>query len=273
MVRCSAAATFQVAGSTRLDKPSFEPRSLPRRLQHRIDLGRTIRLAGRRRSRLPRSDRIGRPIPTADAGDHRPAVSAKIPPLVHRRGRDHRETHRPKWIDDRRAAFHRHRPLSAPVSIPSGEIYETLDAQPATVPAPMLAACVKALADAVIVRRGGSVTSNSPTVPPVRPTDATDVEARAIAYLSRDAAGESLAVAVTRKLTPRRPRWSTVSASIADRALAILAAEYNPRCDPPWSEKELRHKVNQAATKPHDRPFGWLRDSEAPAEPVAGEST
>ena len=29
---------------------------------------------------------------------------------------------------------------------------------------------------------------------------------------------------------------------------------------PPWSDKELQHKINQAATKPHDRPFGWLRD-------------
>ena len=45
-----------------------------------------------------------------------------------------------------------------------------------------------------------------------------------------------------------------------------MAAEYNPRCGPPWSEKELRHKINQAATKPHDRPFGWLRDSEAPTD-------
>ncbi|WP_419187821.1 bifunctional DNA primase/polymerase [Stieleria bergensis] len=147
---------------------------------------------------------------------------------------------------------------------PSGEIYETLDAQPTTVPAPMLAACVKALADAVIVRRGGSVTYNSPTVPPVRPTDATDVEARAIAYLS------AMPPAVSGS-GGHSQTYAAATALVhgfgidADRAMAILAAEFNPRCDPPWSEKELRHKVNQAATKPHDRPFGWLRDSEAPA--------
>ena len=148
---------------------------------------------------------------------------------------------------------------------PSGEIYETLDAQPATVPAPMLAACVKALADAVIVRRGGSVTSNSPTVPPVRPTDATDVEARAIAYLS------AMPPAVSGS-GGHSQTYAAATALVhgfgidADRAFSILASEYNPRCNPPWSEKELRHKVNQAATKPHDRPFGWLRDSEAPAD-------
>ncbi|MBK7074608.1 MAG: bifunctional DNA primase/polymerase [Myxococcales bacterium] len=32
-----------------------------------------------------------------------------------------------------------------------------------------------------------------------------------------------------------------------DDAFALLAAEYNPRCDPPWTEKELRHKVANAA--------------------------
>lgn len=30
----------------------------------------------------------------------------------------------------------------------------------------------------------------------------------------------------------------------ADECLAILQEEYNPRCVPPWSDEELRHKVN-----------------------------
>ncbi|MCD0462285.1 bifunctional DNA primase/polymerase [Roseiconus lacunae] len=142
---------------------------------------------------------------------------------------------------------------------PSGEEYDPLDDEPANVPAPMLAACVKALADAVIVRRGGSVTPDKPTAPPVSPTDATDVETRAIAYLA----------AMPPAVSGSGGHSQTYAAATAlvhgfgidsDRALAILAAEYNPRCNPPWSEKELRHKVNQAATKPHDRPFGWLRN-------------
>lgn len=36
----------------------------------------------------------------------------------------------------------------------------------------------------------------------------------------------------------------------ADDALFVLATEYNPRCVPPWSVKDLRHKVEDAAKKP-----------------------
>jgi hypothetical protein len=32
-----------------------------------------------------------------------------------------------------------------------------------------------------------------------------------------------------------------------DTAFRLLQSEYNPRCRPPWSDKELRHKVTQAA--------------------------
>jgi hypothetical protein len=31
-----------------------------------------------------------------------------------------------------------------------------------------------------------------------------------------------------------------------DDAFRLLSAEYNPRCEPPWSERELRHKVEDA---------------------------
>lgn len=37
----------------------------------------------------------------------------------------------------------------------------------------------------------------------------------------------------------------------------ILWSEYNQRCSPPWSEKELRHKARQARNK-STRPFGYL---------------
>ncbi len=47
-----------------------------------------------------------------------------------------------------------------------------------------------------------------------------------------------------------------------DAAFELLQREFNPRCQPPWSERELRHKVNQAATKPHSHPHGWLLNSE-----------
>ena len=37
-----------------------------------------------------------------------------------------------------------------------------------------------------------------------------------------------------------------------------LLQEYNQRCSPPWGEKDLRHKLNDAYVKPHEKPKGWL---------------
>lgn len=42
-----------------------------------------------------------------------------------------------------------------------------------------------------------------------------------------------------------------------ERGFDLLWGDYNPRCNPPWSEAELRHKCKDAYEKPHDRPFGW----------------
>jgi hypothetical protein len=44
-----------------------------------------------------------------------------------------------------------------------------------------------------------------------------------------------------------------------DAALDLLATEFNPRCSPPWSLRELRHKITNAA-KRSTRPHGWLAD-------------
>lgn len=38
-----------------------------------------------------------------------------------------------------------------------------------------------------------------------------------------------------------------------DDAYNLLASEYNPRCEPPWSEKELRHKVKSASNADGER--------------------
>ena len=37
-----------------------------------------------------------------------------------------------------------------------------------------------------------------------------------------------------------------------------LLQEFNARCSPPWEEKDLRHKLNDAYVKPHERQKGWL---------------
>jgi hypothetical protein len=42
----------------------------------------------------------------------------------------------------------------------------------------------------------------------------------------------------------------------------ILAEHYNPRCQPSWYEKDLRHMVEEADTKNYGKPRGWLRDAE-----------
>jgi hypothetical protein len=48
----------------------------------------------------------------------------------------------------------------------------------------------------------------------------------------------------------------------ADAGFDLLWAEYNPRCLPPWSERELRHKCADADSRPSNKPRGWLRDQE-----------
>ena len=59
----------------------------------------------------------------------------------------------------------------------------------------------------------------------------------------------------------------------ADDALALLASDYNPRCEPPWSVKELRHKVDDAvkAGPPSGKAPGWLLDGGG--EPVRAETS
>lgn len=47
-------------------------------------------------------------------------------------------------------------------------------------------------------------------------------------------------------------------------AFALLAAEYNQRCSPPWSDRELWHKIKSAAAATQDKPRGHLLGTEAP---------
>jgi hypothetical protein len=44
-----------------------------------------------------------------------------------------------------------------------------------------------------------------------------------------------------------------------DDALRLLAEEFSPRCSPPWSLRELRHKVRSAVQRGRLEP-GWLAD-------------
>jgi len=154
---------------------------------------------------------------------------------------------------------------------PDGEPYERLTGEPARVPGPMLKACVEALYDAVLKQRYPDGVPAKPrpvltTPAPPREIDPARVEERAIAYLAKMAPA----------ISGQGGHSTTYAAAVAvahgfaiepERALQILLEEYNPRCEPPWSEKELAHKVSDAVNKPHERPRGWLRDAELPDIP------
>ncbi len=154
---------------------------------------------------------------------------------------------------------------------PEGEVYDPLEGEPAVVSAAMLAASVKALADAVIERRHGRAEPPPPARPERRaqPLPAGQIKHRAAAYLDamppaisgQGGHGQTYAAAVT---------LVHGFALDTETALRMLMDRYNPRCEPPWTEKELRHKIDDAASKPHDQPRGWLRDaSGSPSAPPA----
>lgn len=51
-----------------------------------------------------------------------------------------------------------------------------------------------------------------------------------------------------------------------DEAYRILS-DWNRTCVPPWSERDLRHKIRSSLTTPHKYRRGWLLDGDAPLEP------
>ncbi|HRQ74201.1 MAG TPA: DUF3987 domain-containing protein [Phycisphaerales bacterium] len=150
---------------------------------------------------------------------------------------------------------------------PSGEPYDPLEGDPAVVDAETLGAAVAALAEAVRKQRHGDTPARQAAKPAAsRCLPASDgVLRRAEAYLDH----------IPPAISGSGGHSQTYAAATAmvhgfgldpETAFGLLWDRYNPRCDPPWSEKELRHKVNDAASKPHERPHGWLRDA-GPVEP------
>lgn len=161
--------------------------------------------------------------------------------------------------------------LVGPSIHPSGERYDSLEGEPADVDADELASAVAALSAAVIEARHGRKQATVPKPVPLRndrlPADDL-VFRRATAYLDR----------MPPAISGKGGHSQTYAAATAmvhgfgleqERAFSLLWDRYNPRCEPPWSETELRHKVTDAASKPHDRPYGWLRDAGVDACEVA----
>lgn len=57
-----------------------------------------------------------------------------------------------------------------------------------------------------------------------------------------------------------------------DVAFDLLVGEYNPRCTPAWSEKEIWHKCRQAEAVPFHKPKGWLLGDASPPWTSNGSS-
>ncbi len=147
-----------------------------------------------------------------------------------------------------------------------GSQYEILAGEPAIVPAPMLTACVAALAKQVVDLRHGSVPTKSPAPVSTSSTSRVEfapheIERRALAYLDK----------IPSAISGQGGHSTTYTAATVlvhgfeldpELALGILLDHYNPRCDPPWTEKELQHKVEDAARKPHSQQRGWLLNQE-----------
>jgi putative DNA primase/helicase len=87
------------------------------------------------------------------------------------------------------------------------------------------------------------------------PADGNNVERRAIAYLAKcepaisGQRGHDKAFGVACRVGPG---FDLMPAD----ALRIIQRHYNPRCKPPWSEAELRHKIDDAYERELRR--GWL---------------
>lgn len=146
-----------------------------------------------------------------------------------------------------------------PSEHPEGGLYDELAGEPAEVELEVLEAAFDELVASVIqVRHPARAPSPEPAPAPSSRPDNLE---RAIRYLE----------AMPPAISGQGGHSSTYAAATAlvhgfeldtETAFALLVDRYNPRCDPPWSERELRHKVTQAATKPHDRPRGWLLHAE-----------
>lgn len=168
---------------------------------------------------------------------------------------------------------------------PSGEPYDPLVGEPAVVDADELAAAVAALAEAVIAgrrqgagRAAGAESARKSTPIHGAGTPSAPESAHPRTAFAGCPAGDALvrrAAAYLDSIPPaisgsggHSQTYAAATAMVhgfgldAETAFGLLRDRYNPRCQPPWTEKELRHKVSDAASKPHDRPHGWLRDAQ-----------
>lgn len=185
--------------------------------------------------------------------------------------------------------------LVGPSVHPTGEPYDMLESEPAEVDGDRLTAAVEALHEAVLRARhgGASDCQDEQSSAACLPTEALDGSQGDDSEADRYAADAEELWRADRYVKAMPPSVSghggharLYAAATAlvhgfevdpELALQVLIHDFNPRCEPPWSVQELRHKVDDAATKPHDRPRGWLlhakwQRSGASAEASSGGS-
>jgi hypothetical protein len=93
------------------------------------------------------------------------------------------------------------------------------------------------------------------------PPKATSIAERVIAYIAKvpPAVSGQRGHDETIKLTQTLVNGFCLS---QDEALHYLETYYNPGCVPPWSRSELVHKVNEAISKPLNKPRGWMLEKD-----------
>jgi hypothetical protein len=105
--------------------------------------------------------------------------------------------------------------------------------------------------------QAGSRRSGRSGLKPLVARNGASVEERAIAYLAK------CEPAVSGQQGHAKTLWAARVVVLGcdlgvERGLSLLLTHYNPTCDPPWTEAELRHKCEEADTVPFDKPRGWL---------------
>lgn len=159
----------------------------------------------------------------------------------------------------------------------SGEVYDYLIEEPTTIDAATLLQAVEKLFSEVIRLRYPTGIPQMKRVPHLQSKVSSGltnnneevgvITTRAIGYLSK----------LPPAISGHGGHAATFAAATAlvhgfglhpQYVLELLLTHYNPHCQPPWAEEELRHKVEDAAGKPHGRPYGWLLDQEGGSESI-----
>jgi hypothetical protein len=91
----------------------------------------------------------------------------------------------------------------------------------------------------------------------MRPSRGASIEDRAIAYLAKMPEAISRQGGHDRTFDAARVVVYGFDLGV-ETGLRILLDHYNPRCQPEWSEAELRHKCEEADTVEYSKPRGWL---------------